>query len=835
MPKIFLIKKRLHEQQLGLQEGQELLASKADTLCPGSPLDDGPIPLLSKKDKECVDRDVFGEHNGNKSPNERRTKEPRRFISSILGGEIPYGSHRGHVLTQAERKQYLPVAVDSKKVEEKPLIKEEKDALQSEPVVLPPRNSPSPESAPSPGIDNVTCQKVSVIQRTPAQSQFQNNKKELSDVRLPVTLPSSEPEQDQPIDYVIAKKRGETEDEETEKKIREQRRTSSSKIANSILARPILVLRNRPGTKLPGIMNAAAGHGRSTNGNSSNSGSQNTSGSGNFSSSGGSAAPSSGGGGGALGGGSGSGGNGGRDGRSNYGPNSPPTGSLPPFYETLGPNTKGGQNSFNANSNFTNEFNMMNGFNMECENTENANTNFPEQSKQYSLMQNAHYGIALKDEEIDYDRIENKLENLGSIGGYSNNFDDSMVVDMGDDVIDNNQFYTTLTFAPNEGILSNLSDSTDITDLLNNHVEQITDSEIRESSSITPDSVHNGVDIESLAEQVNLSRQYYEKANYIAFANQEQGSSYGFPKERPDLLMQLNPALLPHNEGQMQQLQIHVQLQQRQQILSPGFPFTSHSLDLDSPTGVSLPSPGGNSSLDGNNHIENSSLSPAAAVSLKKGSIADSKIQILQQRLGLPSELPLEFINGGHGVKNPLATEANARQREEEKNKQVLVSEDDPTKFVCRVCSKNFTLQRLLNRHMKCHSDVKRYLCTFCGKGFNDTFDLKRHTRTHTGVRPYKCNLCEKSFTQRCSLESHCLKVHGVQHTYAYKERRTKMYVCEECGHTTSEPEEHYMHLKKQHPYSPALLKFYDKRHFKFTNATFANQLLGQLPMPVHN
>lgn len=136
----------------------------------------------------------------------------------------------------------------------------------------------------------------------------------------------------------------------------------------------------------------------------------------------------------------------------------------------------------------------------------------------------------------------------------------------------------------------------------------------------------------------------------------------------------------------------------------------------------------------------------------------------------------MEFINGGHGVKNPLATEANARQREEEKNKQVLVSEDDPTKFVCRVCSKNFTLQRLLNRHMKCHSDVKRYLCTFCGKGFNDTFDLKRHTRTHTGVRPYKCNLCEKSFTQRCSLESHCLKVHGVQHSYAYKERRTKVY-----------------------------------------------------------
>ncbi|XP_075972082.1 uncharacterized protein LOC142973941 isoform X2 [Anticarsia gemmatalis] len=811
MPKIFWIKKRLHEQQLGLleqQEWQELLASKTDPLYPGFPIDIGPIPLIYKKDKECAERDVFGE---SKKEGEKSSKE-LRFVSSILGGDVPYGS-RGHVLTQAERKQYLPVIAEEKKTDDKPLIKEEKDSLDSDPVVLPSRSSPSPEAAPSPGIDNsVTCQKVSVIQRTPSQSQFQNNKKDLSDVSIPQTLPAPEPEQDQPIDYVIAKKRGESEDEETEKKIREQRRTSSSKIANGILARPSLVLRNCPGNKLPGIMTAAAGHGRSTGNNSSSGSSQGSGGSGSFSSGGGSTAPSSGGGG-AIGGGSGSGGNG-RDGRSNYGPNSPPTGSLPPFYETLGPSTKGGQNSFNANSTFSNEFNMINGFNMDCENNDNA-TNFPEQSKQYSLMQNAHYGLALKDEEIDY---ENKsLENIGAIGNYGSNFDDTMMVDMGEDVIDNYQFSNTLTFpGPNEGILGNLSDSAeDFASLLNNHVESITDSDIRESSSITPDSVHNPVDIESLAEQVNLSRQYYEK-NYL-FSQENNGSSYNFAKERSDLLMQLPPALLQHGEGQMQQLQIHVQLQQRQQILSPAFPFTSHpALDLDSPTGTSLPSPGGNNSLDGSSHIENASLSPAAA-------------------LGLPAELPLEFINGGHGVKNPLATEANARQREEEKNKQVLVSEDDPTKFVCRVCSKNFSLQRLLNRHMKCHSDVKRYLCTFCGKGFNDTFDLKRHTRTHTGVRPYKCNLCEKSFTQRCSLESHCLKVHGVQHTYAYKERRTKMYVCEECGHTTSEPEEHYMHLKKQHPYSPALLKFYDKRHFKFTNASFANQLLGQLPMPVHN
>lgn len=161
-------------------------------------------------------------------------------------------------------------------------------------------------------------------------------------------------------------------------------------------------------------------------------------------------------------------------------------------------------------------------------------------------------------------------------------------------------------------------------------------------------------------------------------------------------------------------------------------------------------------------------------------------------QLGLPPEVQLEFVNGGHGIKNPLAVEnthsGHHRIRSidcvDDLKKSGNISTDgsesggcggDGSKFVCRICLKSFSLQRLLNRHMKCHSEIKRYLCTFCGKGFNDTFDLKRHTRTHTGVRPYKCNLCEKSFTQRCSLESHCLKVHSVQHQYAYKERRAKV------------------------------------------------------------
>ncbi|KAI5731417.1 hypothetical protein M8J77_009689 [Diaphorina citri] len=299
------------------------------------------------------------------------------------------------------------------------------------------------------------------------------------------------------------------------------------------------------------------------------------------------------------------------------------------------------------------------------------------------------------------------------------------------------------------------------------------------------------------------------------------------PKSEIDVA--INGSSPSSSDDNPQQMQLQIQVQQAHSsdvntsgqsgLLSPGL----SSLELDSNTSMSLPSPA-SCSMDGG------SLSPPppGVPSLQV------RVNVLQQRLGLPKGVTLEFVNGGHGVKNPLANHDVSAiippppppTRVEPEKVESTTGRKDNTRFACHLCSKSFSLQRLLNRHMKCHSDVKRYLCTFCGKGFNDTFDLKRHTRTHTGVRPYKCNLCEKSFTQRCSLESHCLKVHGVQHQYAYKERRTKMYVCEECGHTTNEPEVHYLHLKENHPYSPALLKFYDKRHFKFTNSNFANMLL---------
>jgi len=117
------------------------------------------------------------------------------------------------------------------------------------------------------------------------------------------------------------------------------------------------------------VVQAAAGHSRASNsggssggggsgGSGGSSASNNAAGGGamiNGCSSGAMIGCGGGGGGGAVGGGAGAGGMppGGNGGRGNYGPSSPPTGSLPPFYESL----KGGNNL----ANFANQYNSAQG------------------------------------------------------------------------------------------------------------------------------------------------------------------------------------------------------------------------------------------------------------------------------------------------------------------------------------------------------------------------------------------------------------------------------------------------------------------------------------------
>ena len=138
----------------------------------------------------------------------------------------------------------------------------------------------------------------------------------------------------------------------------------------------------------------------------------------------------------------------------------------------------------------------------------------------------------------------------------------------------------------------------------------------------------------------------------------------------------------------------------------------------------------------------------------------------------------------------------------------LVIEKGKEKKYECHVCKSTFSLQRLLNRHLNTHSFHKRYQCSYCDKGFNDTFDLKRHVRTHTGIKPFKCNLCDKAFTQRCSLEAHKTRVHGVIYQYGFRERRAKLFVCEDCGETFQDSGDYMKHLQDKHPESATKTRF---------------------------
>ncbi|XP_036218375.2 transcriptional regulator ovo isoform X2 [Bactrocera oleae] len=948
-----------------------------------------------------------------------------RFYSSILGGNKPYS---GVVLTQAQRKEY-PVEVVNRRltaapiedsssdsdsdaegskliVDEKPLVPEDKPLslrLRSTPPPLEKRPSPPPPPEPA-----VRC---SVIQRTPKPAPTPPQRANQHEVLLPPGfLEHLGPEQQEPIDYHVPKRRSasiDSDEEQTdslntkrlerERKLREARRRSAILAARAVLAQARL--NPRLVRSIPGILAAAAGHGR-TSSTGAGQGFQGSSGfGGNNSGNGNNQSPSGGAGsptgfGGALGGSGGAGGGmgGGRDGRSNYGPNSPPSGALPPFYESLkSGNTMNSSSSTSANFNGNSNFLIQNaaaaaylmsaaGGNgggqqhtnnyLDCSPT-NGNSaggvgsgvnDSGNGGLEITTFANGQaYGIILKDEpDIEYDEakidigafaqniIQATMGNSGNFNAAA--YEDAIMSDLANSQgpngsVDPLQFTATLMLSSQtDHLLEQLSDAVDLSSFLQrecaddeNSTSPRQDFELVSTPSLTPDSVSitpvdtnnaNHLDTfhESLIQQItnNISRnhigsnqngnmqsypferQQHLNGNQQHMSNEQHNVNHQQQQPPPsyqhatrDLLQlqqqqqQQHQHAQTHSYHQQQQQQQHqsnsmlqhggpmLLAQQPQQqhayqqhphpygptqhhhqqphhIVPPHHMQHHHHHHSSDNSNLSLPSP--NAAHLSAHHGMSSAASNSSGAStsgLLDASTAMLDTKPLIQSLGLPPEVQLEFVNGGHGIKNPLAVEnthsGHHRIRSidcvDDLKKSGNISTDgsesggggggscagDGSKFVCRICLKAFSLQRLLNRHMKCHSEIKRYLCTFCGKGFNDTFDLKRHTRTHTGVRPYKCNLCEKSFTQRCSLESHCLKVHSVQHQYAYKERRAKMYVCEECGHTTCEPEVHYIHLKENHPYSPALLKFYDKRHFKFTNSQFANNLLGQLPMPVHN
>lgn len=62
----------------------------------------------------------------------------------------------------------------------------------------------------------------------------------------------------------------------------------------------------------------------------------------------------------------------------------------------------------------------------------------------------------------------------------------------------------------------------------------------------------------------------------------------------------------------------------------------------------------------------------------------------------------------------------------------------------CKLCTKKFSKNAHLNRHMKIHLQNKPHVCPTCNKGFVRAEQLNNHMNIHSGIKPHVCAICLK-------------------------------------------------------------------------------------------
>lgn len=84
-------------------------------------------------------------------------------------------------------------------------------------------------------------------------------------------------------------------------------------------------------------------------------------------------------------------------------------------------------------------------------------------------------------------------------------------------------------------------------------------------------------------------------------------------------------------------------------------------------------------------------------------------------------------------------------------------------KITCPICNRNILTQKLLERHLKEHSetDPHGYACDICDYKTKHEATLNAHKRSHNPPRyPYECHLCLKHLRNPTVMRVHFMNVH---------------------------------------------------------------------------
>lgn len=86
--------------------------------------------------------------------------------------------------------------------------------------------------------------------------------------------------------------------------------------------------------------------------------------------------------------------------------------------------------------------------------------------------------------------------------------------------------------------------------------------------------------------------------------------------------------------------------------------------------------------------------------------------------------------------------------------------------FVCEVCKKTFHRETLLRNHRRIHTGEKKYRCHIenCERAYMFDIDLKRHKFSAHGIysKKHPCFICSKIFSENKLLKKH-LETHDAR------------------------------------------------------------------------
>ncbi len=127
--------------------------------------------------------------------------------------------------------------------------------------------------------------------------------------------------------------------------------------------------------------------------------------------------------------------------------------------------------------------------------------------------------------------------------------------------------------------------------------------------------------------------------------------------------------------------------------------------------------------------------------------IVDNLEKFHEQFLNRKSHME-ELTKGEESISKTIAAEkeeAEIKNDRPNRNKKI---------FLCphNDCGKAYSLERVLQMHLKTHTEKKFYKCHYmnCDKSYKSKENLNLHIKNkHLGMKPYKCSYCDSNFTHR--------------------------------------------------------------------------------------